>query len=97
MFKKISPNVHLSPSGGVCLTRVLPTSDGSNGMVLVRDSSKRFEKDYPPVEEFDLQRQIESGVPLKGVSSAVFDSQKLDAELEQKINNTITEPTKTEE
>lgn len=97
MFKKISPNVHLSPSGAVCLTRVLPTSDGSDGMLLVRDSSKRFEKEYPPVEEFDLKRQIDSGVPLKGVSSAVFDSQKLDAELEQKITKKITQQPKTEE
>lgn len=97
MFKKISPDVHLSPSGGVCLTRVLPTSDGSNGMTLVRDSAKRFEKEYPPVEEFDLQKQIEAGVPLKGVSSTVFDSQKLDAELEHKITEKISEQTKTEE
>lgn len=97
MFKKVSPNVHLSSSGGVCITRVLPSEDGSNGMILVRDSSKRFEKEYPPVEEFDLQRQIEAGVPLKGVSSAVFDSQKLDAELEQKITEKITKQPKTEE
>lgn len=91
MFKKVSPNVHLSPSGGVCLTRVLPSSDGSNGMLLVRDSCKQFSKDYPPLEEFYLQRQIDAGVPLKAVSSAVFDSQKLDAQLEQKITQKISD------
>ncbi len=96
MFKKISPNVHLSPSGGVCLTRVLPSSDGSNGMLLVRDSSKQFEKEYPPIEEFDLQRQKDAGVPLKAVSSTVFDSQRLDANLEQKIAQKITEKPKVE-
>lgn len=97
MFKKISPNVHLSPSGGVCLTRVLPSSDGSNGMLLVRDSSKQFVKEYPPLEEFDLQRQKDAGVPLKAVSSTVFDSQRLDSELEQKITQKITEKPKEEE
>ena len=94
MFKKISPNVHLSPSGGVCLTRVIPSSDGSNGMLLVRDSSKQFEKEFPPVEEFEIQRQIDAGVPLKAVSSTVFDSQKLDANLEQKITQKITDKPK---
>lgn len=97
MFKKISPNVHLSPSGGVCLTRVLPSSDGSNGMLLVRDSSKQFAKEYPPLDEFDLQRQKDAGVPLKAVSSTVFDSQRLDSELEQKITQKITEQPKEEE
>lgn len=91
MFKKISPNVHLSSVGVLELSKVLNVSKESNGTCLVRDVAKHFIKDYPPVSNFDLKNQIDAGVPLKEVNSVVFDNTQLTDDLVSKIDSKISE------
>ncbi len=98
MFKKVSPNYHNHHVGSVQITRVLPSGDDRCTQVLVRDDSSLFAGDFPHPSHFDLQKQIESGVPLKEVNSAVFNSHsELTAQDEILIENKITEQPKTQE
>lgn len=98
MFKKVSANYHNYHVGSVQITRVLPSGDDSSTQVLVRDDSSFFAGDYPPPSHFDLKKQIESGVPLKEVNSAVFNSHsELTAQDEFTIEQKITEQPKTQE
>lgn len=77
MFKKISPNCKLSSCGGVFVSRVIPVESAVNSTHLVRDSDSLFLKDYPKPEVFGIQAELDAGVPLKEVNTAVFDSQTL--------------------
>lgn len=98
MFKKVSPNYHNPHVGSVQITRVLPSGDDRGTQVLVRDDSRLFVGDYPHPSHFDLKKQIDSGVPLKEVSSVVFDSHsELTSEDEFNIEQKITEQPKTQE
>lgn len=98
MFKKVSPNYHNYHVGSVQITRVLPSGDDIGTQVLVRDDSSFFAGDYPHPSHFDLKNQIDSGVPLKEVNSAVFNSHsELTAEDEFNIEQMITESTKKQE
>lgn len=98
MFKKVSPNYHNHCTGSSQITRVIPSGDDRGTQVLVRDDSSRFAGDYPHPSHFDLKKQIDAGVPLKEVNSAVFNSHaELTAQDEQNIEKKITEQPKTEE
>lgn len=98
MFKKVSPNFHNYHVGSVQITRVLPSGDDIGTQVLVRDDSSMFSGDYPHPSHFDLKKQIESGVPLKEVNSAVFNSHsELTPEDEFTIEQNITVQPKTQE
>lgn len=98
MFKKVSPNYHNYHVGSVQITRVLPSGDDRGTQVLVRDDSSLFVGDYPHPSHFDLKKQIESGVPLKEVNSAVFNSHsELTPQDEFTIEQKITEQPKTQE
>lgn len=90
MFKKISPNCKLSPCGGVFVSRVIPVESADNSTHLVRDSDSLFLKDYPKPEVFGIQAELDAGVPLKEVNTAVFDSQTLDDGLKSSIEKKIT-------
>lgn len=91
MFKKISPNVHLSSVGVLELSKVQNVSKEINGTCLVRDVAQHFIKDYPPIDNFDLKNQIDAGIPLKEVNSVVFDSTQLTDDLVSKIDSKISE------
>lgn len=91
MFKKISPNYHPSPTGGVLVSRVIPVESEKNSTILVRDNDKEFLKEFPPVDVFGIQQQLDAGVPLKEVNTAVFDGQQLDEGLKASIEKKITE------
>lgn len=99
MFKKVSPNYHNHHTGSAQITRVIPSGDDCGTQILVRDDSSRFAGDYPHPSHFDLKKQIDAGVPLKEVNSAVFDSHaELTPQDEQNIEKKITPiQTKTEE
>ena len=90
MFKKISPNCKLSSCGGVFVSRVIPIESAENSTHLVRDSDSLFLKDYPKPEVFGIQAELDAGVPLKEVNTAVFDRQTLDDGLKSSIEKTIT-------
>lgn len=89
MFKKISPNCKLSCCGGVFVSRVIPVESADNSTHLVRDSDSLFLKDYPKPEVFGIQAELDAGVPLKEVNTAVFDSQTLDDGLKSSIEKKI--------
>ena len=74
MFKKVSPNCHLSSVGVLELSKVQRVSSEGNGTCLVRDDASHFIKDFPPVEHFSLENQLAAGVPLKEVNSVVLTS-----------------------
>lgn len=98
MFKKVSPNYHNHHTGSVQITRVIPSGDDRATQVLVRDNSDVFRSDYPHPSHFDLDKQIDAGVPLKEVNSVVFDSHdELTAQDEINIEKKITPQTKEEE
>lgn len=98
MFKKVSPNYHNYHVGSVQITRVLPSGDDRGTQVLVRDDSSLFAGDYPHPSHFDLKQQIDSGVPLKEVNSAVFNSHsELTADDEFKIETKLSSQSKTQE
>lgn len=98
MFKKVSPNYHNYHLGSTQITRVISSGDDRCTQVLVRDDSSLFAGDYPHPSHFDLKKQIESGVPLKEVNSAVFDSHsELTVQDEFNIEQKITEQPKTQE
>lgn len=92
MFKKIIPNCKLSSCGGVFLSRVIPVESAQNSTHLVRDSDSLFLKDYPNPEVFGIQAELDAGVPLKEVNTAVFDNQTLDTALKSSIEKKITIP-----
>lgn len=91
MFKKVSPNCRLSCAGESMISRVIDTSSEYNSTQLVRDSENFFKKDFPDPSELTLQKQIDAGVPLKQVNTAVFDSTELTDELITTIESKITE------
>lgn len=90
MFKKISPNCKLSCSGGYSVTKVQDVGDIAHSRQIVRDDVKYFIKDIPAPEHFSLQKQLESGVPLKEVASEVFDDTELTPKMAQKIDKYVS-------
>lgn len=91
MFKKVSPNCHLSSVGVLELSKVQRVSAEGNGTCLVRDDSSHFIKDFPPVEHFSLENQLSAGVPLKEVNSVVFDSSELSEDLKNLIDKELSD------
>lgn len=72
-FKKIPPKVRLSAGAGLS-TGVIDNVDvnGVKRNVLTQKSLRDAYPDRLPANNFDLQKQIEAGVNLQEVNSAVL-------------------------
>lgn len=83
-FKKIPPKVRLSAGAGLS-TGVIDNVD-FNGVKLNVLTQKSLRDAYPdrlPANNFDLQKQIEAGVNLQEVNSAVLSDDINTADLSQ--------------
>lgn len=67
-FKKVDPNCHMASNGNSFGVAVETTENVDGKEVIITKSSQDV---YPPItnpEEFSLENQIRSGVPLKEVT-----------------------------
>lgn len=83
-FKKIPPKVRLSAGAGLS-TGVIDNVDvnGVKRNVLTQKSLRDAYPDRLPANNFDLQKQIEAGVNLQEVNSAVLSDDINTVELPQ--------------
>lgn len=83
-FKKIPPKVRLSAGAGLS-TGVINNVDvnGVKRNVLTQKSLRDAYPDRLPASNFDLQKQIEAGVNLQEVNSAVLSDDINTVELPQ--------------
>lgn len=96
MFKKnFQPYKQSARSGGSLVSfskRNLDVKDSGQDVSFADVSMHEKVAPLPPPENFSLEAQIASGVPLKDVSSVVFHTNEVTPDLEAKIEQSIQEP-----